>query len=108
MDEGTLKTAHKKIREHCVFGFRDKAYGQDTHNFEISLRQGITKKYQTSKSDLAKVCSAKAKEFLDEGTEGIKRKLQDGEYTGVDMVSEDLEQVKVSFLTGGPKFSGSQ
>ena len=77
MDESILKASHKQIREHCVFMFRDKAYGQaqDIHGFEISLRQGITKKYQTSKSELAKTCIAKAKEFLDKGTESIKRKL---------------------------------
>jgi len=44
LDEGLIKTASKQIREKCIVTFKEKALGQDISDFEITLRDGISKK----------------------------------------------------------------
>lgn len=63
--EELLRATHRVSREQCVTQFKTKAVGQDIQEFELVLRDGISKKYKEIKNDFIKFCKAKATAFIE-------------------------------------------
>lgn len=47
---------HRKTREEAVAAFKSKAVGQDVQDFEVTLRDGISKKYKEIKDEFNRFC----------------------------------------------------
>ena len=54
-----------------------------------------------------KYCETKAREFLEPEVQMIRKKLHEDFYKSMDMVQEELDQIRERFKNHGPKFSGS-
>ena len=71
---------------------------------EIKLRSELSDKYQVIKQDFVRVCRIKAKAYLDDRTQMIRRSIQQGQYESLDQVQDDLAQIKNEYA--GPKYPG--
>lgn len=109
MDIGILKKSNKAIVEECVIKFRKDAMGgQDSQGtiqeLEFKLRLKIGEKYKIKKQDFVRYCQIKAKKYLDEQTQTIRRNIQQAIYESLDAVQDDLNQIKSDYQ--GPKYPG--
>ena len=65
--------------------------------YERMLRDAIGKKSESIKADFVRFCQIKAKEFLEQESERVRRNLNDDKYKNIDAVMEAVEGIKLSF-----------
>ena len=76
----------------------------DIQVLEMKLRNQISDVYRQIKLDCIRFCQIKAKKYLDEQTQYIRRNIQQASYESLDRVQDDLSAIKQDYL--GPKFPG--
>ena len=64
--------------------FKSKAVGQEIQEFEMLLRDGISKKHKEIKNEFVKFCKGKATAFIEADVNAIKRNLQNDMYLTID------------------------
>ena len=53
-------------------------------DLEVKLRKDIGDKFKSMKNDFVRVCKQKAKQYLDDKTQIVRRKVQQSEYESLD------------------------
>lgn len=113
LDIKILKIANQEIRENCALQFRQEAMGGTTdqaegknviQDLELKLRAQISEKYRFMKQEFVMFCSGKAKQYLDDQTQAIRRNIQQAGYESLDQVLDDIQQIKDNYF--GPKYPG--
>ena len=56
LNQDILKKSHQKIRHRCVQMFQQKALGQDVSEYELILRDGLSKSFHKIKMEFTKYC----------------------------------------------------
>lgn len=71
---------------------------------EKVLHNKLRDKYLDLKKDLRHICHEKARKYLTDRTDVMRRKLTQGDYDSVDSVKDELADLQRTY--DGPKFNG--
>lgn len=74
-NEDLFKKERPALKEQAVTSFKSKAVGQDIQDFEMQLREGISKKNKDIKLEFVRHCKTKAQQFLESDINNIKKNL---------------------------------
>ncbi|CDW76855.1 guanylate-binding n-terminal domain containing protein [Stylonychia lemnae] len=105
-NEELISKDHRHIKEQAVQNFKQKAVGQEIQEFELQLRDGISKKHKEIKLEFIRFCKSKAYAFLENDVQNLKRNLQNDMYDSIDKFLEDIDKLKQKYNESGPIFSG--
>jgi len=88
--------------------FRQRAFGQEIEEFEVQLREAISKKNKSIKEEFIRFCRQRAQSFIEPDVEALKKSLAADRFETMEQFCHELEQLKSRFTEEGPKYPGNK